>query len=120
MEKLDIQRLHRVHAIYPYTPRRQGKTTYCLDSLLRASQTGAYKSLCYITNTMKSAQDSFYRFLEFLDSQNESYEVVCNFQVNVCGCTVNFKSNSTDKVGKTVWNSISVGYGGYIGDFSYD
>ena len=47
---INIKKLHLVHKYYPNVPRRFGKTTYCYDSLLRASETGTYKNIAYITS----------------------------------------------------------------------
>lgn len=73
---IDIKRLHQVHKDYPNTLRKQGKTTYCYDSLLRASQTDYYKELAYITTTSSYTRESFTDFIEFLDKQGENYQVL--------------------------------------------
>ncbi len=73
---LNIKRLHKVHKNYPYNSRREGKTTYCYDSLLRASQTNTYKNLAYLTNTAYVARESFRGFIKFLNSEGENYKTL--------------------------------------------
>ena len=73
---INIKRLHEVHKYYPNVPRRLGKTTYCYDSLLRASETGAYKDIAYMTSKTDFARNSFKDFIKFLDSIGEEYQIL--------------------------------------------
>lgn len=94
---VDIKRLHQVHKDYPNVSRRLGKTTYCYDSLLRASQTDAYKELAYLTTTASYARESFTDFIEFLDKQGENYQVLDFRTVVVNYSKITFLGKSEDK-----------------------
>jgi hypothetical protein len=90
---IDIKRLHQVHKDYPFNSWRQGKTTYCFDSLLRLAQTGAFKKIAYITNNTKTARCNRNEFLIFvlqnadLDLKRVSDKL---FSVEICNCEVEF------------------------------
>lgn len=105
--KIDIKRLHKVHYNYPNTYRREGKSTYCYDSLLRCAQTGAYKHLCYVTNTYQAAEYSFNGFGEFLDSEGEMYNISNKGVIALRDTKITF-------VGK---NDRTKGFDGYIEDY---
>lgn len=105
--EIDIKRLHKVHYSYPNTYRREGKSTYCYDSLLRCAQTGAYKHLCYVTNTIKASEYSLNDFMEFLDGERENYKVDSKGIVTLYETEIIF----TGKIG------ISEKFDGYIEDY---
>jgi hypothetical protein len=88
--KKKIKKLHVVHKYYPNVPRRFGKSTYCYDSLLRCAQTGAYKNLCYVTNTYKASEDSLNDFMEFLDDCGERYTVSSKGVIMLLDCIITF------------------------------
>ena len=94
---INIEKLNVVHKYYPNTPRRFGKTTYCYDSLLRASETGAYRELAYITNTIDYARSSFNDFIEFLDKQGEHYKVISHNAVVVNEIKISFIGTAENK-----------------------
>lgn len=106
--KTDIKRLHHVHNNYPNNKKGAGKTTYCLDSLLRAAQTGYYKNLCYVTNTERATETAFKEFLIFLDEQEELYILNENYRhIWLYGTRIDFST-------KTKRN---IGFDGYILDY---
>lgn len=108
---INIERLHQVHKYYPNVPRRLGKTIYCYDSLLRASETGAYRELAYITTTIDFARESFNDFIEFLDKQGEYYQVL-DFRTVVLHCSkITFLGESENKIAR---------FDGYIEDYFKD
>ena len=90
MNKLDIKRLHEVHKHYPHNSRGVGKTTYCYDSLLRATQTLEYDKLLYITNTRKSAFESFEKFKMFLNNLGEKFYQYDQNKLELNGCKIIF------------------------------
>ena len=108
--KIDIKRLHKVHYSYPNTYRREGKSTYCYDSLLRCAQTGYYKNLCYLTNTYKASESSLNDFMEFLDNEKEEYKVDCKGLVTLYNTEINFLGRLVRKEG----------FDGFIEDFYED
>lgn len=108
---INIEKLHQVHKMYPNTPRRFGKTTYCYDSLLRASETGAYRELAYITTTTDFARTSFNDFIEFLDKQGETYKVISHNVVVVNDIKINFIGKAENKNGL---------FDGYVEDYFED
>jgi len=111
IKMIDIEKLHKVHNTYPNTPRRMGKTTYCYDSLLRASETGAYKNLAYITSKTDFARNSFKDFIKFLDSIGEEYQIL-DFRTVVLHCSkITFLSEAENKF---------VRFDGYIEDYFED
>jgi len=87
---INIKRLHEVHKDYPFNTRKQGKTTYCFDSLLRLAQTGEYKKLLYITNTRKSALNSFEDFKMFLYMLKEKFYQYDRNKLELNGCKIVF------------------------------
>lgn len=90
---VDIKRLHQVHKDFPNTLKRQGKTTYCYDSLLRIAQTGVFKKIAYITNDTKTARNNRKDFLTFVFENAEwGLKRVSDklFSVEVCNCEVAF------------------------------
>jgi retron-type reverse transcriptase len=105
---INIKKLHLVHKYYPNVPRRFGKTTYCYDSLLRASQTEQYKNLCYITNTSCYARESLRDFIEFLDKEGEKYDVISINSVIVNNTEIVFKSRKEQQYFR---------FDGYIEDY---
>ena len=108
---INIKKLHLVHKYYPNVPRRFGKTTYCYDSLLRASQTEQYKNLCYITNTSCYARESLRDFIEFLDKEGEKYDVISINSVIVNNTEIVFKSRKEQQYFR---------FDGYIEDYFQD
>lgn len=94
---IEIKRLHEVHKLYPNIPRRLGKTTYCYDSLLRASQTDFYRELAYITTTSSYARESFTDFIKFLDKEEENYQVLDFRTVVVNHSKITFLGKSEHK-----------------------
>jgi hypothetical protein len=108
---INIKKLHLVHKYYPNVPRRFGKTTYCYDSLLRASETGTYKNIAYITSKTDFARDSFKDFIKFLDSIGEEYQIL-DFRTVVLNCSkITFLSE--------VENKFDI-FDGYIEDYFED
>lgn len=108
--KIDIKRLHEVHKDYPLNPRRQGKTIYCFDSILRATQTDSYETLAHLSSTMDKADYHFKEFQRFLDSQNEKFEVIKQHTIKLNGTIVRFISKDLKK---------NRGYYGYINDLDF-
>lgn len=108
---VNIKRLHNVHKNYPNNYRREGKTTYCFDSLLRCSQTGFYKNLCYVTSTERATQETFKDFIVFLDENNELYDLKFEKKViYLYGVRINFSTESREERG------MLCKYGGYVID----
>lgn len=105
---LDIKRLHQVHYQYPINYRRQGKTTYCYDSLLRASQTGEYKQICYATNTLRAAKYSLNDFMQFLDDLGEHYLVDGQGTIILNNTEIRFISKD---------DALKGGYKSYVEDY---
>ena len=89
----DLKRLHKVHYDYPHNSRRQGKTYYCFDQLLRVAQTGEIKEQVYITNTQSATVNGFKSFLRFLDDAEESFTYSLeNLTVSLGECKIKFVS----------------------------
>lgn len=106
--KTDITKLHEIHQQYPNTPRRKGKTTYCFDSLLRASQTGYYKTLCYLTSNERATHQSFRQFIDFLEALGEIYRITDECKIVLNCCEITFKS--------VIMKYETRGYHGYVED----
>lgn len=98
---INIKRLHEVHKLYPNVPKRLGKTTYCYDSLLRASQTGEYDKLLYITNTRKSALNSFEDFKMFLYMLKEKFYQYDQNKLELNGCKIIFSEKWDNYLSET-------------------
>ncbi len=105
---LDIKRLHQVHYQYPNTARGIGKSVYCYDSLLRASQTGTYKQICYATNTLKAAKYSLNDFMQFLDDLDETYLVNEKGIITLNNTEIRFISKD---------DALKGGYKSYVEDY---
>lgn len=105
----DIKRLHKVHKNYPNNYRREGKTTYCFDSLLRCAQTGYYKHLCYVTSTERASQQASKDFREFL-IDNEQWFLMESKDLTVNGCKIIFSTFAREDGGRLCR------YDGYILD----
>lgn len=98
---INIKRLHEVHKLYPNVPKRLGKTTYCYDSLLRASQTGEYDKLLYITNTRKRALTSFEDFKMFLYMLKEKFYQYDQNKLELNGCKIVFSEKWDNYLSET-------------------
>jgi hypothetical protein len=105
---IDLKRLHKVHNNYPNTYRREGKSTYCFDSLLRCAQTGYYKSLCYVTNTYEASEYSLNDFMEFLYNAGEKYTVSSDGVVELYDTEITFLGKDSTR---------KDGFDGYIEDY---
>lgn len=113
--KTEIKRLHKVHKNYPNNYRREGKTTYCFDSLLRCAQTGFYKHLCYVTSTEMATQEAFKDFIYFLDQNKELYTL--NYDKKLLylyAVRINFSTKARERDG------MMCRYDGYILDYFDD
>lgn len=106
---INIERLHKVHKNYPNNYRREGKTIYCFDSLLRCAQTGYYKNLCYVTSTEKATQTASKDFREFL-IENEQWFLMESKELTVNGCNIDFSTFARENEGRLCR------YDGYILD----
>lgn len=105
---MDIKRLHQVHYSYPNNYRRQGKTTYCFDQLLRIAQLGDIKTQAFITNNVI---ENIRKFVYFL--QKEKVEFTFNSKNNtvlIGECKILFLSLAGKKKLKDVECSIIEDY----------
>lgn len=109
MSDIDIKRLHKVHNNYPNNYRREGKTTYCFDSLLRCAQTGYYRHLCYVTSTEGASQQASKDFREFL-IDNEQWFLMESKDLHINGCKIIFSTFAREDGGRLCR------YDGYILD----
>jgi hypothetical protein len=105
---INIKKLHLVHKYYPNVPRRFGKTTYCYDSLLRASETEYYETICYLTNTASYARESFKDFTVFLNAVGESYQILDLRTLVLGDSKITFLGKAENKF---------VSFDGYIEDY---
>lgn len=107
---IDIKRLHQIHFKHPSSiNRREEKSTYCFDNLLRCSQTGYYKNLAYITNTYKASKYSLNDFMEYLQLEDEKFTVDYNGVIELNNTKITFKG-----VGREVSN---IRFDGFIEDY---
>lgn len=96
---MDLKRLHKVHYKYPNTERREGKSTYCFDCLLRASRTNYYKNLCYITNTHKASENSLNDFILFLEEKGVIFNYTYQGIIYLNGVKITFMGREVRKIG---------------------
>jgi hypothetical protein len=89
----DLKRLHDVHYSYPYTVRRQGKTYYCFDKLLRVAQLGEVKEQVYVTNTQQATTMAHKDFIRFLFDADEGFSSdIRDLTVSIGDCKIKFIS----------------------------
>jgi len=70
---IDIERLHRVHD--GDNKRRAGQSTYIYDSMLRLTQTDAKDNIVHVSNNLSTADYHFKAFMNFLNQENEHFEI---------------------------------------------